>query len=193
MQLNDRQTNTAILLIDWCKCNGFDENSTTAIVGNAFSESALYLNNVQNSYENKVGTDTEYTDKVNNNKITKDEFIHDGAGYGLFQWTFYTRKARMYDYSKQTAKNIETWDVAKCMLDSELLPLKNQINGKDIFNASAFMVRTYLQPHDQSDDVVRQRAKYGVEIMLYLKCCVNTTETIIYEDEHFKIIKKGDF
>ncbi|MBQ3388392.1 MAG: hypothetical protein IJG60_04180 [Thermoguttaceae bacterium] len=66
---------------------------TAGLMGNLYAESTLHSNNLQNSYERKLGmTDDEYTDAVDSG--TYENFVRDAAGYGLAQWTFWSRKRR---------------------------------------------------------------------------------------------------
>jgi hypothetical protein len=69
-------------------------------MGNLYAESGLKPNNLQNSYEKTLGfTDVTYTEAVD--KGTYNNFIHDKAGYGLAQWTWWSRKEALLNYAKQ--------------------------------------------------------------------------------------------
>ncbi len=60
-------------------------------MGNLYAESGLMPNNLQNTYNNKLGkTDAEYTAAVDNGSY--GNFIKDSAGYGLAQWTYWSKK-----------------------------------------------------------------------------------------------------
>ena len=60
------------------------------LMGNLYAESALRPNNLQNTYEKKLGlSDTQYTAKVDDGSYTN--FVKDSAGYGLAQWTYWSR------------------------------------------------------------------------------------------------------
>ena len=70
---------------------GLSVYGAAGLMGNLYAESGLRPNNLQNSFEKKLGmTDAEYTKAVDNGTYTN--FEKDGAGYGLAQWTFWTRK-----------------------------------------------------------------------------------------------------
>jgi hypothetical protein len=69
-------------------------------MGNLYAESGLKPNNLQNSYEKTLGfTDVTYTEAVD--KGIYNNFIHDKAGYGLAQWTWWSRKEALLNYAKQ--------------------------------------------------------------------------------------------
>lgn len=74
-------------------------------MGNLYAESGLRANNLQNSYEKKLNiTDAEYTRLVDENAYP--DFVKDKAGYGLAQWTFWSRKQALLDFAKSKGKSI---------------------------------------------------------------------------------------
>jgi len=84
---------------------GLNAYSVAGIMGNLYAESALKPNNLQNSYEKSLGfTDTTYTAAVDNGSYTN--FAKDGAGYGLVQWTFHTRKQALLDFARAAGTSI---------------------------------------------------------------------------------------
>lgn len=82
----------------------------SGLMGNLFSESGLRPENLQNTFEKILGmTDAQYTDGVNNGTYTN--FVHDSAGYGLAQWTFWSRKDALQKYAKDHRKLINDLDM----------------------------------------------------------------------------------
>ena len=64
------------------------------LMGNLYAESGLNPTNLQNSYEKKLGlSDDSYTTSVDNGDY--ENFVHDSAGYGLAQWTYWSRKQNL--------------------------------------------------------------------------------------------------
>lgn len=84
---------------------GYTPAGVAGIMGNLYAESGLIPNNLQNSFSN-LGSDSYYTDSVNNKTYSKEEFVNDGAGYGLAQWTYYTRKRALYEYTIERGLSI---------------------------------------------------------------------------------------
>ena len=81
-----------------------------ALMGNLQCESALYSDNLQNVFNKKTGlSDEEYTSLVDTGEYNKNKFIHDGYGYGLAQWTFYSRKENLYNYAKEKGCSISDY------------------------------------------------------------------------------------
>ena len=75
------------------------------LMGELFAESELNPQNLQNSYEKKLGfTDATYTAAVDSGSYAN--FVHDSAGYGLAQWTYWSRKEAMLNYARKTGASI---------------------------------------------------------------------------------------
>ena len=70
---------------------GLTPAGAAGLLGNLQAESGLNPRNLQNSYEKKLGmSDEEYTAAVDSGAYK--DFVTDGAGYGLAQWTNLNRK-----------------------------------------------------------------------------------------------------
>lgn len=82
-----------------------NEFGVAGLMGNLYAESALRSNNLQQSYETKLGySDITYTSAVDNGSY--DNFVKDSAGYGLAQWTYWSRKQAMLEYHQSKKKSI---------------------------------------------------------------------------------------
>ena len=87
------------------KNSGYNDDAVVAILLNMNSESGIRSNNMENQYESRLGfSDETYTAAVDNG--TYGNFVHDAVGYGLVQWTYYTRKQGLYNYVKSRNKSI---------------------------------------------------------------------------------------
>lgn len=139
------------------------------LMGNLFAESGLYPNNLQNSFNNSLGmTDEEYTRSVNSGAYTANQFINDEAGYGIAQWTYYTRKEGMYEYFQSgTYTGIDDiylqmdflWYELNWSFSSVLQTLKN---AKSIREASDSVLHDFEDPADQSTSVEVKREEYSI-------------------------------
>ena len=70
---------------------GMTPAGAAGLMGNLYAESGLKPTNIQNSYEKKLGfTDETYTAAVDSGAY--GNFVNDSAGYGLAQWTYWSRK-----------------------------------------------------------------------------------------------------
>ncbi len=90
------------------RSSGLSENAVAGIMVNMQAESGFNPINLQNSYETSLGfTDSSYTLAVDNG--TYSNFVHDSAGYGIVQWTYYNRKQNLYNFAQ--SRNVSIGDL----------------------------------------------------------------------------------
>lgn len=144
-----------------------NEYGVCGLMGNLYAESGLRSNNLQNTSEKKLDlSDTEYTARVDDGSYTN--FAHDSAGYGLAQWTYWSRKQNLLDYAHKVRKSIGDEDMQVDFLINEIKGYKTTwdalVNAKSIKDASDAVLTQYERPADQSDAVKNKRAEYGKNI-----------------------------
>ena len=146
---------------------GFSIYGIAALMGNLSAESGLDPKNLQNSCEKRLNyTDTEYTTAVDNG--TYKNFTYDGAGYGLPQFTFPSRKEAFYKYAKAAGKSIGDLETQLLFMVKEMKKDFKSVysalkTASDVKTASDLVLKKYEAPKDQSDAVKRKRAEYGQE------------------------------
>jgi hypothetical protein len=142
-----------------------NEYAVAGVMGNLYAECALRSNNLQQTYEKKLGyTDDTYTAAVDNGTYTN--FIKDSAGYGLAQWTYWSRKERLLNYAREHKKSIGDFEMQLNFLWYELI---NHYSGlvkklkavNSVREASDLFLHNFEQPADQSEAVEIKRAAYG--------------------------------
>ena len=147
---------------DFFRILGMNEFGCAGIVGNISMESAIRPNNLQNSFEKKFGlNDDQYTAKVDNGTYTN--FVNDGAGYGLAQWTYSTRKKGLLDLAKQCKMSICDINLQLTYLTQELqIKYKgvwdNLMKATSVLEASNIMLLQFEKPADQSVANQQKRA-----------------------------------
>lgn len=134
------------------------------LMGNLYAESGLKSTNLQNTYQTKLGmTDESYTEAVDNGSYTN--FVRDSAGYGLAQWTYWSRKQNLLNFAKKQSKSIGNEDMQIDFLISELKGYKKVFsaikNAKSVREASDVVLTQYERPANQSEAVKVKRAEYG--------------------------------
>ena len=162
---------------------GLNEYGTAGVMGNFYAESGLKSNNLQNSYEKKLGyTDETYTAAVDNGTYT--DFVYDSAGYGLAQWTHWSRKKALLNFAKSEGVSIGDLNMQlnffwKELNDNFRSLLNTLKTAKNIAEASNAMLTIYERPADQSEAAKQRRIKYSQN----------------YYDEYAKkyIVEIGDF
>lgn len=162
------QKDTDEIIWDAFRSAGFSEIATAAWLGNLKAESDLRANNLQNTYEKTFGvTDDEYTRAVDSGAYSKYAFYSDKAGYGLAQWTFWSRKKALYEYVIEKKKasigdlqaQIE-FLLRELTYDYVALVAKLKV-CTTIKEASDLILTQFEQPADQSDSVKNTRASYA--------------------------------
>lgn len=134
------------------------------LMGNLYAESGLNSKNLQNTSNTKLGmTDEQYTKAVDDGSYTN--FVKDSAGYGLAQWTYWSRKQNLLNYAKSKNKSIGDEDMQIDFLVDELkgyTTVYNTIkNATSVKEASDVVLTKYERPADQSNTVKTKRASYG--------------------------------
>lgn len=134
-------------------------------MGNLYAESGLRSNNLQNTYEKKLGyADAVYTSAIDNGTYTN--FVKDSAGYGLAQWTYWSRKQKLLDYAKAQKKSIGDFDMQLDFLWKELSEsFKTVVNtlkaATSVLEASNVVLFKFEAPADQGATVQNNRAAFG--------------------------------
>lgn len=141
-----------------------NEFGVAAIMGNLYAESGLLPNNMQNSYESILGyTDKTYTESVDNGTYTN--FVNDAVGYGLAQWTYWSRKKALYNYAKSNNKSIGDPRMQLEFMISEMAGYSGLVdvirNATNIRQPSDFILVNYERPANQSESVKISRANFG--------------------------------
>lgn len=135
------------------------------LMGNLYAESGLIANNLQNSYQSKLGfTDETYTAAVDSGAY--NNFVNDGAGYGLAQWTYWTRKRDLLAFAKRQGKSIGD---TKMQLDFLIDELGRYFSGvlftlrtaDSIREASDAVLLNFERPANMSEANQIRRANIG--------------------------------
>lgn len=136
-----------------------------AIMGNLYAESGINPQNLQNSYEKKLGfTDATYTAAVDSGSYAN--FVHDSAGYGIAQWTFWSRKEALLNYVKALGASIGDLEAQLGFLYKELSESYPSVlaalkTATSVRAASDKVLTDFERPADQSETVKIKRAGYG--------------------------------
>lgn len=140
---------------------------TAGLVGNLQSESGLNPKNLENYYESRLGfTDEAYVQAVDNGTYTKDQFVYDQAGFGIYQITYWSRKKGFYEYVKSKGASIGDLEVQLEYLYKELSTSYKSVlstlkNATSILEASNAVLFKFENPADQSVRVQNLRASFG--------------------------------
>lgn len=150
----------------WDALMGFIGNAYGAagLMGNLYAESALNPKNLQNTGNKALGmTDDEFTATMDAGAY--GNFVNDGYGYGLAQWTFHTRKAALLAYMRERGVSVGDLAAQLGFLCKELEGYKTVLSAlktaTSVRAASDIVLTKYEAPADQSTAVQEKRAGYG--------------------------------
>ena len=137
-----------------------------ALMGNLYVESKLDSGLLEGTKARKMGiTSSEYRERVDNGIISRDAFSNDGAGYGLAQWTYWSRKQALYDFAKQRGVSISDLNMQLDYLWKELQGYKVVITelkkATNLREASDVVCLKYEKPKVTSYEYLQNRANFG--------------------------------
>lgn len=151
---------------DFLKAEGFNDFGIAGLMGNLFAESRLLPNNMEDKYQSKLGyNDESYTRSVDNGTYTN--FVKDAVGYGLAQWTYWTRKQNLLNFARQNNKSIGDLDMQLHFLVKELKEsYTNSVynvlkKATSVLEASNAVLLNFERPTNISTSVQATRARYG--------------------------------
>lgn len=146
---------------------GFTACGVAGLMGNLKAESAMNPQNLQNTYEKKLGfTDAGYTAAVDSGAYK--DFAGDKAGYGLAQWTYSTRKAALLAFARSAGKSVGDLETQLAFLVKELRESFSAVynalkTAQTVKAASDAVLLKFERPANQGETVKARRAAYGQE------------------------------
>lgn len=154
----------AAVIWNFLKSKGLNDYAVAGIMGNLEKESGLDPCNLQNSYNKKLNiSDADYTAVVDAGAYP--DFVTDKAGYGLVQWTYWSRKKALLDYAKAAGTSIGDLNMQLAFMWQELQGYKTVMtvlnSAASVREASDIVLHKYEQPGDQSVAVEEKRATSG--------------------------------
>lgn len=165
----------------YLKGQGLTDAGVAGLMGNIYAESGLNPKNLQNTYEKKLGyTDQSYTDAVDNGTYTN--FVKDSAGYGLCQWTYWSRKQNLYNYCQKAGKSIGDLNAQLGFLMQELnAGYKSLVTllktTTSVREASTAVLKQFERPANMGESVQTKRAGYGEQYYAMFASSNSTTTT----------------
>lgn len=179
---------TEEMIYNFLKAQGFTDAGATGMIGNLYAESGLSSINLQNNGNKTLGmTDEEFTKAFDNGTYTN--FVHDSYGYGIAQWTYWSRKQGLMDYSKSKGVSIGNLEMQLEYLMQELnqgyKSLLNVLRTSDsVSECSNGVLLQFERPasvganatEQQRQDTCNKRADYAQTY--YDKLCKNTSQSL---------------
>lgn len=174
----DTRENYQIVWDYWYYVSG-NAKGVAGLMGNINAESGFKSNNLQGSYERKFGmNDTTYTAAVDNGSYKN--FVHDHAGYGLVQWTYWSLKARLLTYAQEHNASVGDIYLQLDFLNEEFTNVypgcgKAIRNARTIKESSNYILLNFERPADQSVAAQNRRANAGEN---FYNLCIERCEML---------------
>ena len=140
---------------------GLSHNGACAMMGNMYCESLLKSDNVQDGFGY---TDDAYTYQVDKKIITKAKFVSDGIGYGLCQWTYWSRKEELWNRTVGQEESVSD-EYIQCLfciveLERDYSNLYTYLCGDcDLYTATSRVCKEYERPAINNVDARYAKAK----------------------------------
>ena len=181
---------------------GYSKAATAGIMGNMWRESGFDPSNLENSFESTLGSDEEYTARMqkgldSNDKSVRESFINDKAGYGICQWTYSSRKEDFWDYVKGSGYKINDLTVQLKFMLYEANNTREYIGSGEFKNMDDpdKAARVYMERFEGPDGQSVEgniRANYAKEIYEQYKGLSGYNMTIKGEIKDGQVILSGN-
>ena len=153
-------------IYNFLKAQGFTNAGAVGTMANIKAESAGRPDNLQNTGEKKLGmTDAEYVAAVDAGTYTN--FVRDSHGFGICQWTYWSRKEGLLNCAKARGVSIADLEMQLNFLIEELKEYKTLMKllktTADMKAASDAFMTQFERPADQSNTAKNRRASYAAE------------------------------
>ena len=178
-----RGSTNAEKIWNYFRGKGLTKAGTAGLMGNLDAESALRPNNLEDTREGQLGSDTVYTSKVDSGAYKN--FTTDNAGYGLAQWTVSDRKSPLYQYKTSRGTSIGDLGMQLDYLNSELTGKFTGINSvlrttSDVNAASDKVLKEFERPA-----VLNYQARRNKAMSFYKKYGSGDEDVANFIDEPF--------
>ena len=152
--------------------SGLTEAAALGFLGNWACESGNEPFRVQGDFSPYRTASKAYVAGITSGSISRDKFAHDQKGFGLAQWTYFSRKYALYDFWKASGKAL---DSAEMQTDFTMKELRESYaalldflkSTNDVFTACSRICREYERPAVNNIDARFQaanRIKYEIDL-----------------------------
>lgn len=131
---------------------GLTEAGALGFLGNWDCESNCEPFRVQGDFNPYRTISHQYTEDVEDGRIPMNQFAHDAKGYGLAQWTYFSRKEGLYDFWKRSGKALDDCEMQVDfalheLASGEYLPVDHAVrNLNDLYACVKIICTQYERP-----------------------------------------------
>ena len=140
------------------------KEGAAGLMGSLYALSNLQSEIYEKAAHEKIGlSDLEYVNRVNLGLYSKESFVNDGAGFGLAQWKYYTKKEALHE------KCFGQIGSLNCQLNFLLYELEGDFakllktlkTSHNLTECSSKVLKEYERPQNP-DLFVNQRYQYSL-------------------------------
>lgn len=154
-----------LTLLDMIKdITGLDNVGTAAIYGNIMAESSGYPDIMQGDFSATREKSKNYINNMINGVTDFAGWCRDGVGYGLCQWTYWTRKAGLYTYAGDKIDDARK-QLEYMTTETEYKNCLPALKSGDLNTACDKFCATYENPAVKNYNTRRIYAKEGLDIL----------------------------
>lgn len=151
---------------------GLTEVAALAMMGNWMCESGLEPNRLQGDFSPYRTLSKDYVRRVESFEISREQFAHDGKGYGLYQLTFWSRKAGYWDLWHKSGEKLDSADlqVKYCLyeLKTDYSSLYDYLMvANDLYTATSRICKEFERPAVNNVDArfsAAKKLKYEIDL-----------------------------
>ena len=130
---------------------GISQAGALGILGNWWCESNCEPYRVQGDFSPYRTVSKDYVARLENFQMTCDQFAYDQKGFGLPQWTYFSRKINLYNWWRNSSLRIDSCELqvsfALHELETEYSGLLSFLKtANDVFLACSRVCREYERP-----------------------------------------------
>lgn len=147
---------------------GCTSTGALALMGNWECESNCEACRVQGDFQIDRLKSKDYASRIDNGRVSNEEWCRDGKGWGLAQWTFYTRKAALLQFCQSRSISIANEEAQVDFAISELQTGYRSVwadlttcGEEDLYKVVELVCAKYEQPAYNN---VQERANAAVTI-----------------------------
>lgn len=152
--------------------NGLTEAAALGFLGNWDQESGNEPNRLQGDFNSFRTMSKAYVNAATNGSMSKQTFQSDQKGFGLAQWTYWSRKAALWDFWKASGKALDDATMQTAFALKELREDYRALldflkSTNDVFTATSRICREFERPAVNNIDARFQAAnkiKYEIDL-----------------------------
>ena len=143
---------------------GLTREGALAMMGNWQCESGLEAGRLQGDFSPYRALSKDYVRRIEDFSLSRDSFAHDAKGFGLAQWTYFSRKEALWDMWHKSGLSIASAELqckfALYELKTDYSALFDYLcNTNDLYTATSRICKEFERPAVNNIDARFQAAK----------------------------------